>query len=130
MYREDSFFTLTTGGQIGLVALSLVSAAMFLYICWRTTRGKFIWLRLAIAVFLFMSFIWLMPQVYYTYYVFLLGVPWQVIIQPPPTPVNLARILLFAENANLSFHAQAVIGWALIMLGLFRPKLDKTRSVR
>ncbi len=130
MYREDSFFTLTIGGQIGLVALSLVLAVVFIYICWRTTRGKAAWLRLAIALFLFMLFIWLMPQVYYTYYIFLLGVPWQVVIQPPPTPRDLIRILFFAENTNLSFHAQAVIGWVLIILGLFRPQLSKTKPAR
>ena len=130
MYREDSFFTLTIGGQIGLVTLSVLLAAIFLHICWRTTLGKFIWLRFAIAVFLFMSFVWLMPQIYYIYYIFLLDVPWQIVIQSPPTPVDLGRILLFAENANLSFHAQAVMGWALILLALLRPKFEKPKPAR
>lgn len=127
MYQGDSFFTLSIAGQIGLAFLSAILALIFIYLGWRTTREKPLWLRLLIAIVLFFLFIWLMPQVYYTYYIFLLGVPWQIIIQTPPTPLGLARILFFAENANLSFHAQAAIGWTLLFIAMFRPRLNRLK---
>lgn len=121
MYAQDSFFTLTIPGQIGLALLSTVLAAITIWVAMRLMRGRRLVLRILWAFACWAAFIWLAPQVYYTYYIFLLdGLPWQVVIKAPPDPVELLRILTFTERANLSFHAQGALGWLLLVLAVLR----------
>lgn len=120
MYAEDSFFTLTVPGQIGLAALSAVMAGISIWVCHKLSRGRSWISRILIAALIYFLFIWLAPQIYYTYYIFLLeGLPWQVVVQTPPTPVSLARLMMFQENQNLSFHAQGLLGWVLLAVAVW-----------
>ena len=124
MYSQDSFFTLSVPGQIGLVCLSGILSAIALFACWRLTQGRSPVLRLAVGLVLVFMFEWLSPQIYYTYYILLLDVPWQSVVRAPPSPRSLLRLLVLGENANLSFHARAVLGWAILLLALIRPYIN------
>ncbi len=117
MYADDSFHTLSLTGRIGLVCLSLGLAALILWLAWRGTARVGLAARLLIVGALFFSFVWLSPQVYYTYYLILFdGLPWQVVINTPPGPASLLDLLTFREAATLSAHAQGMLGWALIAM--------------
>lgn len=122
LYAEDSFFTLSVSGRIGLVILSVLLAALILWLAWRWSAGKHILARAAIGLGLFIGFEWLSPQIYYAYYLVIFdGLPVQWVIGWPPGPASLVRLLSFTENANLSFHSRGVLGWALVLVALFRP---------
>lgn len=118
MYAEDSFFTLSLAGRFGLIVLSVVLAALCLWIVWRVRHLKRAY-RFLIALGLFWSFVWVSPQIYYLYYIQIFeGLPWQIVVKQIPTPVFLGRVLFFSEQQNLSFHGQALLGWALLLCAL------------
>lgn len=120
MYQNDSFFTLSTGGQAGLLILSFAIAAVLIGIVWRIAHNKHWILRVIFGLIAIYIFEWFSPQIYYIYYVLLLDVPWQVVIGSPPTPQSLLKLLTFSDNANLSFHSRGVFGWLLIAISLLR----------
>lgn len=120
MYENDSFFTLSLLGQGGLLFVSITFAVLVLFVCWLMTRRLRWFLSLPIAVILFFAFVWLSPQVYYAYYLTLFELEWGRVIQQPPTPLFLAKLLLFSERANLSFHSQGMLGWGLILVSLMK----------
>ena len=124
MYAEDSFFTLTVPGQVGLVCVSLVLSGVILAVLWYLAKPHNWLVRLALAAVLFYLFVWLSPQFYYLYYIFLLeGLPWQLVIGPPPSIADMARLLLFQDSANLSYHSRGALGWLMILVGLLQPRL-------
>jgi len=124
MYEGDSFFTLTSAGQIGLLLLSITLAATVLIVAWWSTAHRATGWRLTIAAMLFYLFIWLSPQIYYLYYQLIIdGLPWQIVVKAPPGPVELVELLSFTSRPNLSAHSKGTLGWALLALALFRPRL-------
>jgi hypothetical protein len=127
LYTQDSFFTLTYPGQVGLVMLSLSQAACFLWfaisIGKRTSRPG----RILISIGLFALFVWLTPQVYYAYYSLVLkGLPLQWVLKSPPTPTDLGRLLTFTGSPNLSAHSKGALGWLLLII----PQLVTRQSKR
>ena len=128
MYRQDSFFTLSAGGQVGLAALSAVLAlltvyaAAFLFRKLQFDNGLIRLLScLAGAFFLLWSFVWLSPQVYYFYYQMIFsGLPWQVVIKEPPGPGSIADLLLFRGDETLSDHSKGLFGWTLILYAIVK----------
>lgn len=121
MYGEDSFHTLSVIGQVGLVLLSMTLTAIFLWFAVVVMRWFPLPLRLCLAALLFFGFVWLSPQVYYTYYMTLFeGLPWQVVIKDQPSAEALWKLLSFQDKATLSAHSQGVLGWALIAIAVFR----------
>lgn len=120
MYENDSFFTLSPVGQAGLLTLSIIFGALVVFACWFVTRRLSWFVSLPIAAIFFFAFVWLSPQVYYAYYLILFELEWGRVIQQPPTPLFLAKLLLFSERANLSFHSQGMLGWGLIMVSLIK----------
>lgn len=123
MYEEDSFFTLSGPEQVGLAFLSTVLALLTLFLIWKLARGHRWWVRLLMGVLVFFLFVWLSPQVYYSYYLMIIDtLPVQIVIQPPPDPLYLGRLLLFIDRANLSHHSQGLLGWAIIAVALFLPR--------
>lgn len=119
-YAEDSFFSLTQMGQTGLALLSAVLCLFMLWVTRRVTRGRPWWLRLFTAIVLFVLFVWLSPQVYYTYYGFLFeDLPRQIVIGDLPGPERLARLLTFSWRSNLSAHSQGLLAWAMVAVALW-----------
>lgn len=119
MYQEDSFFSLSSLGQIGLGFVSVALSLAVLAIAWRLMRGRRIIMRLGIATIIFFLFVWLSPQVFYTYYIFIFNeVSWQNVIKRPPTPFSLAQYISFQGRATLSAHSKGILFWALIVLAL------------
>ena len=122
MYQGDSFFTLSTGGQIGLAVLSgmLVFLAIgAVRLCRRKVAARAA--APAIGLVLWWLFLWLSPQVYYLYYQLIFeDLPWQVVIGWPPGAVRLIELLTFQGNVTLSDHGVGALGWAMILAGLPR----------
>ena len=122
MYAEDSFLTLDAFQRVGLVFLSLIlfSLTIFTFLCAAKKSGAT--LRILFATTLFFLFVWLSPQIYYTYYQLIFdGLPAQVVLKAPPSPARLGRILIFQE-VTLSGHSKALLGWVLIILAVWPRK--------
>jgi hypothetical protein len=123
MYEYDSFYTLTAIQQAGLGVLSLLLFGVLVYFCFRAVRQKPLAIRIIIASVVFYIFVWLSPQIYYTYYLLIFdGLPIQIVIKAPPTPLSLTQLLMFQEKASLSDHSKAGLGWVLIAIALLRQK--------
>ena len=121
MYAEDSFHTLSGIGQIGLVAVSVLLSIAVLWLLWWLARGKPLLVRMALALLMFFAFVWLSPQVYYTYYLTLFdGLPRQVVVKSPPDPSSLLALLSFTGSDTLSAHSQGVLGWLMLVLAALR----------
>ena len=119
MYDSDSFFDLTLVGRIGLLLLSSGMALGLIAIVWRGFRSPPLWLRIVGAFALLWLFVWLSPQVYYRYYRFLIpDLPLQWVLKTPPSPVDIARLLIFQGREPLSDHGKALLGWALAAAAL------------
>jgi len=129
MYDADSFHTLTVPGRVGLVILSITLSGALLWAGWRLMAGHSFALRIALALGLFFAFVWLSPQVYYTYYMTLFeGLPWQSVIKQPPGVERLLRLLGFQGPQTLSAHSQGVLGWGLIALAVFKARARAGRD--
>ncbi len=129
MYGDDSFHTLSIIGQIGLVLLSAALTAIVLWFAMVVMRWLPFPLRVVLAVLLFFGFVWLSPQVYYTYYMtFFEGLPWQVVIKGPPSMETLWKLLSFQGQATLSAHSQGLLGWALLAIAVFRRRKPSSAS--
>lgn len=124
MYPDDSFFTLSVGGQIGLAALSASLTVFTLFLFWRIAGGRPVAVRLGLALVFFFLFVWLSPQVYYLYYLILFdGLPFQSVLKAPPGPGALLDLLTFQDRATLSAHSKGALGWILILIAGFRGNL-------
>ena len=117
-YAQDSFFTLSQFGQIGLALLSAVLAVATLGAAYRLMRGYRILNRLVLAGVVFALFVWLSPQIYYTYYRMIIeGLPAQWVIGLPPLG-QMVRYACFTADQSLSAHSQGLLFWALVLLAL------------
>ena len=121
MYEGDSFFTLTLAGQVGLLLLSTLLMVLSIWLVWRLGKNRSLPTCIVLAAVVYFAFIWLAPQIYYTYYLFLFdSLPIQIVVQSPPGIKDLFDLMFFRENQNLSFHAQGALGWLLLGVGLVR----------
>jgi len=115
MYDGDSFYTLSGFGQTGLVILSVAMTWVLLWTAATIMRRLPLPFCVALACVFFYGFVWLSPQVYYTYYMTLFeGLPWQVVVQDAPSFNRLFKLLTFQGRTTLSAHSQGVLGWLLI----------------
>lgn len=106
--------------RLAVLCVSLILTLGLFMLAWWLMRTRPVRLRALIAILLWVAFIWLSPQIYYTLYVFILdGLIWQNVIQWPPAPEFLFSILAFTERPNLSFLGQALLGWGLLALALW-----------
>ncbi len=122
MYADDSFFTLSVPGQIGLVLLSALLTSAFVFGFWTLTRRRNVLFRLAAAVMTLWLFVWLSPQVYYTYYLVLFdSLEFKNVIKSPPTASDMISLMTFSDRANFSNHGKGILGWGLVIASVFRP---------
>ncbi len=130
MYAEDSFFTLTVPGRIGLICVTLVLSAAVIGMARRLTSGLHGLVRCMNAVVLFWAFVWLSPQLYYLYYLQVFEhLPLQNVIPKPPSPVVIANLLVFRAEENLAAHGQGVLAWMMITAALCNVGNSDQRSV-
>lgn len=121
VYDGDSFFTLSLAGQAGLIVLSTFLSACAIWAGWRISQDRRIFTRILIALAALYLFAWLSPQIYYGYYLIIFdGLPLQIVVQSPPPPGEVARLLSFQANSTLSDHSKGALGWLLILACLFR----------
>lgn len=114
MYAQDSFFTLSIPGQVGLACVSLCLALLVVWLCWRV-RGPW-WVRMGGALVAVWLFVWLSPQLYYAYYLLIIpGLPVQWVLHAPPSPLHMAQLATFSGAQNLSAHSQGVLIWLAIL---------------
>ena len=131
MYSGDSFFSLTMMGRTGLIILSLTLAALtvsaFVISASRLPRPP----RLLLALLFLWVFLWLSPQAYYLYYMMLIdGLPLQNVVQMPPGPSEVVRLLSFGGKTGLAQHSQGLLGWALILFSLLQVPADLLARLR
>lgn len=131
MYEGDSFFTLTLAGQAGLAVLSLVLTAAMVLLTLVAAPGRRVWFRVLVAVGLFHAFVWLSPQVYYTYYRAIIpGLPLQWVIGQLPGVEETARLLLFMARDTLSDHGKGVMGWVMLLAALAPTRLFRRTAAQ
>lgn len=119
MYANDSFFTLGIGGQIGLVLLSLVLTLAIVAAFWVFTKQRNVFVKLGLSVVVLWLFVWLSPQIYYTYYLFLFdSIEAQNVIKSPPTVSKILSLMTFSDRANFSHHGKGLLGWLLIVVSV------------
>ena len=127
MYSEDSFFTLSGAGQIGLILISFVLFVLVIYVVDRVGSAVPRLAALGLAIVGFWLFEWLSPQIYYFYYLTLFdGLPMQSVIQTPPSPGKLLRIISFQDEQTLSAHSRGLLGWAMIVVALRQRRIRKS----
>lgn len=120
MYQNDSFFTLNTGGQIGLAVLSAVLALGMLLLTRRLAIARTPAWRVAVWALLYFLFVWLSPQVFYTYYRAIIpGLPLQWVIHWPDL-LEPPMLLSFLAGDSMSAHARGLLGWAMLAMALWR----------
>ncbi|MEM9734859.1 MAG: hypothetical protein AAF903_15470 [Pseudomonadota bacterium] len=129
LYSDDSFLTLTGPERATILALGVLMTWLCLWWCLRMGRGLILPARLAIALFVFAIFVWLSPQVYYTFYMRFFSLSLQPVISWPPSPAHYAELLSFTGRANLSAHSQGALGWLLIVASFFNRPKQKQVSV-
>ena len=119
MYDSDSFFSLTMAARIGLLLLSFGLAALTAAAFIKMTCRMAWPVRLLLAPVYLWIFVWLSPQVYYLYYMTLFDhLPLHNVVQSPPRPSQIMRLLSFTGKAALSQHATGLLGWGLIVLAI------------
>jgi hypothetical protein len=115
MYAEDSFFTLSATGRLGLVLLSLLLFAAIVCVMHRISRGLPYLAALSLAFIAFWVFEWLSPQIYYLYYVaYFDNLPFQNVVQFPPSAMSLLQLITFQAEPTLSAHGRGCLAWAMI----------------
>lgn len=121
MYDQDSFFDLSLWERIGLLCISATLAVLFILAARVLLRRLPVWARIAGALAMLWIFVWVSPQVYYTYYRMIIpDLPLQWVIWPPPGLVEALQMLIFQGPQNLSAHSQGLLGWALIAAAIFK----------
>ena len=117
LYDGDSFFTLSTTGQVGLAVLSLVLTGLVLAALWVFPRRGVV----IFAVILFWLFVWVSPQIYYSYYQQIIpGLPTQIVVGDPPGSDFVIGLITFSGEANLSDHGKGVLFWLMMAVALIR----------
>lgn len=108
--------------RVGLVGISATLAALTLLAAGVILRNRAPWLRILGALTLLWLFVWVSPQIYYTYYRMIIpDLPLQWVTWPPPGPGEALRMLLFSGPQNLPAHSQGGAG-----LGADRPTLRQS----
>lgn len=126
MCREDSFFALTMGHQVGLAVLSLTLAIGLLWCCWQIGRRSRWLTRALISLGAFVVFSWVSPQVYYTYYLMIFDdLPVEWVITWPPDMAKTVAEFTFTGRSSLAAHGRGVLGWLCVLIplafGRFQP---------
>ena len=126
MYGSDTFFHLTQSGQIGLAILSGLLGIATLWLFNKTSSRFSVLVKVLLAVVFLWGFTWLSPQVYYVYYWMIFdALPFQNVIQHPPSLAEISELATFTDNSNLSNHSKGILFW--LMIGLAAWQIFKAR---
>ena len=80
----------------------------------RASRLPRWYMRLALAALIYWGFVWLSPQIYYTYYMMIFeGLPLQWVVRQPPALGDIGRLLTFRGPATMSAHGLGILGWSM-----------------
>ena len=121
MYGNDTFFNLTVPGQIGLAVLSAVLCILTIGLFLKISSRFGTLVKVLIAIVFLWAFTWCSPQVYYAYYWLIIdGLPVQLILQNPPGPVEIIRLLTFTADQNLSDHSKGLLFWLMVAAAMWQ----------
>ena len=71
----------------------------------------------------FYLFVWLSPQIYYSYYLILFdGLPLQIVLQQPPSLTEILKLLSFSGQNTLSAHGKSILAYAMLIAAILRQK--------
>lgn len=119
MYTDDTFFTLSPFGQVGLAVLSLVLATTTTWFAWRLARRSRWVTRVLTGLGVYMVFAWASPQIYYAYYQMVLeGLPVQWVAKWPPDIDRAVAELTFTGRVSLAAHGRGILGWLCVLVPL------------
>lgn len=128
MYTTDSFFTLSVPGQIGLAILSGILTIGMVVAARRLSVASALWMRMVLAMAMFVAFNWLSPQIYYTYYRMIIpGLPLQWVIATLPDFTETVTLLVFRAGDNLSAHGRGLLGWAMVVAAILPKRQFRDR---
>jgi len=120
LYQNDSFYSLSTFGQLGLVFLSLLLCLGLMWVLCRLSRGRSVMVSVLLSLVLFYLFVWLSPQIYYSYYWLIMeNLPVQNVIKRPPSFYKIADFMFFQGRATYSNHAKGLMNLAMISLAVW-----------
>ncbi len=125
MYGNDTFFHLSGSGQIGLVLISLILGIATIGLCLLFSSRFGLFVKVLVAFVLIWAFTWLSPQLYYLYYWLIFDdLPMQWVLQAPPSPPDIVRLVTFSGPATLSDHAKGLLFWLMTFTVLWpaRPR--------
>jgi hypothetical protein len=131
MYQNDSFLTLAMGERIGLICVTLALSLLLIYAYRLLIFKRHAALRIGLAFICLYLFVWLSPQVHYQYYLQIFDfLNFKNVIQSPPNPFILLKLLTFTESDRLSHHGQGILGWILINMSIWpgRKNIASTSS--
>ena len=129
VYADDTFFHLSLVGQVGLVLISLLLAAITLAGTWALTRRRGLVTRVLASLGVVVVFEWLAPQIHYLWYLVVIdGLPLQWVVPLYPQPAAAWQVLGFQLPESLSAHSRAALGWLVIATALAAPWIRQPRS--
>lgn len=130
-YTQDSFFTLSLAGRAGLLVLTGLLALAMILLVWRMRSYLPAFARPLMAIGLFWLFLWLSPQIYYTYYQMIIpGLPVQSVIKMPPSPAEMIQLMTFQGRATLAQHGQGLMAIQMIITSLWPHSNDQEAKNR
>ncbi len=126
-YIGDSFWTLGTGGRVGVILISTFGlTALFLAIGWKSKLFKRlpIWVGLPmdalVGIVTFAVFYSISPQIYYTLYQFIFPyLPNQVVVKQLLDVEKVLQIARLVVGGSLSDHLSGIALWAILPFTLW-----------
>ncbi|MEM9329710.1 MAG: hypothetical protein AAGA53_00185 [Pseudomonadota bacterium] len=116
MYSNDTFFNLTMPGQIGLALLSVILCAFTVWLFLKISTRFALWVKLLLSIVVLWFFVWLSPQIYYTYYWMIFdNLPVQIVIRWPPNLAEVFELMTFTGSNNLSAHSKGALFWIMVI---------------
>jgi hypothetical protein len=125
-YPQDSFWTLSTSGRIGVVAISSIGIGLvFALLAWKTRRilrikaqiSATAWtlFDIAIGVVLFGVIHTVSPQIFYSFYRLIFpNLPNQWVIDAIWDADGLRAVATLAEGGTLADHLAGIVLWAIV----------------
>lgn len=115
MSGAESFYALTPLGRIGLLTLSVALCVAMIFLTRVIVTGWPLIARVMLSLILLWAFIWLSPQVFFSFYsLFFDEVPKGWVVKGPP-PIGMAiRVITFTGPADVMHHAQGALGILMV----------------
>ena len=120
-YAGDSFWTLRTGGRLGVILISITGFALiFTVLSLRPTMPKGspvvrVLIRSLLGVVIYSFLYSVSPQIFYTFYWFIFpDLPVQVVVSDAFNIARIAKSISLQTGGSLSDHLAGLGFWAIL----------------